>query len=55
MTSDEIRKEDDRKMMAQLRGQLPVTVSQNVREIDQITKPNELQKQAHNQKMQQQI
>ena len=48
MTSDEIRKEDDRKMMQQLRGQLPITVSQNVREIDQITKPNELQKQHHN-------
>ena len=48
MTSDEVRKESDRKMMEQLRGQLPMTVSQNVREIDQITKPNELQKQHYN-------
>jgi hypothetical protein len=42
LNSDEVRKESDRKMMEHLRGQLPITVSQNVREIDQITKPNEL-------------
>lgn len=42
MTTEEVRKEGDKQMMRQLKGQLPVTVSQNVREIDLITKPNEL-------------
>ena len=45
MTTEDIRVEGDRRMMKELKGQLPMTVSQNVREIDLITKPNELQKQ----------
>ena len=48
MSSEDMRKDQDRKMMEQLRGQLPCTASQNVREIDLITKPNEVQKEAYN-------
>ena len=55
MSSDDVRKEKDREMMQQLRGQLPCTASQNVREIDLITKPNEVQKEAYNQKLNQNL
>ena len=55
MSSDDVRKESDRKMMEHLRGQLPTTASQNVREIDLITKPNEVQKEAYNQKLNQNL
>lgn len=55
MSSEDVRIEKDKQMMAQLRGQLPQTASQNVREIDLITKPNEVQKEAYNQKLNQNI
>ena len=42
MTTEDRRIEGDKRMMKQLKGQLPVTVSQNVREIDLITKPSDL-------------
>lgn len=48
MTSEDVRIEKDRKMMESLRGQLPQTASQNVREVDLITKPNEVQKELYN-------